>query len=159
MQIHELSPIQPYCAASELAQKWDRPDIKHEFILLNNQYMPSEHHKTIADIKAYEITDKDYKRQEVTGRCFHNENGGVFYIDSDNACFGEEVDIRARYLVCSQENRLLFYEDLRVYENKLAMVNGEFISISAPLPFDAYSKGGQFNLLSPVNGWLMFAQA
>lgn len=151
-----MTKVQPYKNIRKLVQNWDNPKANYKFILLNNKYKPDSNHRIFNDVKEYEITDPDYKRQPVTNRIKFIEKN-AFYIDSDNANFGNEVTLRAAYLVCIKNNELLFYVDIRIHRIQY-ITTYDKIQYRSIITSDAQSNKENFVLLTPTYGWLYFTQ-
>lgn len=91
-------------------------------LLLGNNYVPDRSaHKFLSDVVTYEVpATGGYARQPLTGKAVTVEAGtGFTKITADNILFGENVTIRARYLVLfnatpsgTNAQQLMFYVDL-----------------------------------------------
>lgn len=134
---------------SNATPQWDDATANFAFVLLDNAWTPS---LTVATYGALtnECVNAHYSPIAVTNRAVVNGAGTACYLDSDDANFGAQVDIAARYLVCVAGNAaalvagnpVIFYVDLNV---------GGVANVA--------SVYGQFTLSPDALGWLNIAQA
>jgi hypothetical protein len=128
---------------------WDDALANFAFVLLDTLWTPDDAIATYGALDN-ECTDVDYAPIPVTGRTVVNGAGNACYLNSDDANFGNTVDIAARYLVCVAGdaaalvagNPVIFYVDLNT---------GGTTNIA--------SVSGQFSQSPNVNGWINIAQA
>lgn len=71
----------------------------YQALLLDNAYVPSLAHATLADVVANECTDPDYGRRNIAGLAVSQDGSSRTVIDANDVDFGNAVTIGARYIV------------------------------------------------------------
>ena len=134
---------------SNATPQWDDAAANFAFVLLDAAWTPN---LAAANYGALtnECVNAHYSPIAVTNRAVVNGAGTACYLDSDDANFGAQVDISAKYLVCVAGNAaallgtdpVIFYVDLNT---------GQAVNVA--------SVYGQFLQSPDALGWLNIAQA
>ena len=152
-----LGSVTPYNQAFKIllgdaGRQWDDATAGSLFFCLADEtYTPSAAHTTTNDLSTALISAGNGAPIAVTNAAVDDTTeAGSTFLQSDNANFGTDVTITAKYLICVQPvtantfsgttDKLLWYCDLNTATTSSTV-----------------SSNPDFAILQPVNGWLKLA--
>lgn len=133
-------------------QDWDTDT--HYAILLNDTYVPSLSHSTVADIVSAEVTDLNYNPTDMGGETV-TVSGDTIVCDANDVLFGNPVTITsARYVVIAvgtagtkgNPDLLVGFAPI----GNASVSNDEFLVEWDPQGIFRIRRGAEFDLIEPM---------